>query len=247
MGPKSSVLKEPKMNTFSEWKPTNSQGGNSVRLKEVLEGAWQQIRRAIDLFLAGSPSAKGVMQEMLAEYKIHTSAIFITEITLYYDEILSKTGGGGVAHSKEVKESWWALVTKLLRTILKEVHKARRFAAAAVSIGTDVLVRRVGRDSGFEGVASCNWRDHPKFNQNIVRHLFETCLPRTVYENRKECASGHSLKINAITATTECHQALLNGIATSMRELRAKVGLLPAEQAKFEKGTAGEGDAQIIE
>ena len=95
MGPKSSVLKEPKMNTFSEWKPTNSQGGNSVRLKEVLEGAWQQIRRAIDLFLAGSPSAKGVMQEMLAEYKIHTSAIFITEITLYYDEILSKTGGGG--------------------------------------------------------------------------------------------------------------------------------------------------------
>jgi hypothetical protein len=29
---------------------------------------------------------------MLAEYKIHTSAIFITELTLYYHEILSKTG-----------------------------------------------------------------------------------------------------------------------------------------------------------
>jgi hypothetical protein len=43
-------------------------------------------------------------------------------------------------YTKEVKESWWAaLVTKLLRTILKEVHMVRQFAAEAVSIGTDSL------------------------------------------------------------------------------------------------------------
>ena len=102
------------------------------------------------------------MQEMLAEYKIHTSAIFITELTLYYDEILSKTGGDP-PHTKEVKESCWALVTKLLKTILKEIHKVRRFAAEAVSIGSDSLstngvnqwdvpVRGPGRTTRPEGV-----------------------------------------------------------------------------------------------
>jgi hypothetical protein len=111
------------------------------------------------------------MQEMLVEYKIHTSAIFITELTLYYDEILSKTGGDP-PHTKEVKESCWALVTKLLRTILKEVHKVRWFAAEAVSIGTDSLSTngmflyaaleelRVLRE-----FASCDWCNHPKFNR----------------------------------------------------------------------------------
>jgi hypothetical protein len=97
-GPKTSVLKDPKyefgaMKTFAEWKPTNGQGGASTRLKEGLKAAWQQIWGAIDMFLGGSPAAKGVMLKMLAEYKILTSQLIITELTLYYDEILSKTGG----------------------------------------------------------------------------------------------------------------------------------------------------------
>ncbi len=125
-GPKSSMLKDPKFNfgamkTFAKWKPTNGQGRASTRLKEGLDAAWQQIWGAIDLFLGGSPVAKGIMLEMLAKYKILTSQLFITEITLYYNEILSKTGGNP-PHSKEVKELCWALVTKLLCTILKEVH-----------------------------------------------------------------------------------------------------------------------------
>ena len=128
-GPKTNVLKDPKydlgaMKTFGEWKPTNGQGGASARLKEGLEAAWQQMRGAINMFLSGHPVARSVMTEMLAEYKILTSQLFITEITLYYDEILSKTGGDP-PHSKEVKESCWALFTKLLRTVLKEVHKVR--------------------------------------------------------------------------------------------------------------------------
>ena len=135
------------------------------------------------MFLGGSPVAKGVMQEMLAEYKIHTSAIFIMELTLYYDKILSKTGGNPPP-TKEVKESCWALVTKLLRTILKEVHKVRRFATEVVSIGTDSLsTNGMFLYAALEELhiirefASCDWRNFPKFNQNIVRHLFETCLP----------------------------------------------------------------------
>jgi len=105
-GPKSSILKDPKfdfgaLKTFAYWKPTNGQGSTSQCLKEAFKAAWQQIRGAIDLFLGGSPVAWSVMNEMLAENKILTSQLFITEITLYYYEILSKTGGNP-PHSKEV-------------------------------------------------------------------------------------------------------------------------------------------------
>ncbi len=131
---------------------------------------------------------------MLAKYRIQTSAIFITELTLYYDEILSKTGGS-LPHSKEVKESCWTLVTKLLRTILKEAHTARRIVAEAVSIGIDflstngmLLCATLEELQILREFASCNLRNQPKFNQNIVRHLFETCLPQAVFENRKEGA-----------------------------------------------------------
>jgi hypothetical protein len=99
-GPKTYALKDPKydfgaLKTYAEWKPTNGQPGVSTRLKEGLKSAWQQIRGAIDMFLSASPVARGVMNEMLAEYKILTSQLFIMELlTLYYEEIVSKTGGG---------------------------------------------------------------------------------------------------------------------------------------------------------
>ena len=256
-GHKSSILKDPEhnfgaMKTFAEWKPTNDQGSTFARFMESLEGAWQQIRGAIDLFLGTSPAAKGVMQEMLAEYKIHTSAIFITDLTLYYNEILSRIGGDP-PHTKEVKESCWELVTKLLRTILKEVHKVRRFAAEAVSIGLDLL----STNGMFLYVAleelrilwefaTCDWRNHPKFNQNIVRHLFETCLSRAVFENRKKRAGLQTLRINALTTVTERHQVLLNGVATGMGELRAKIGLPPGKQTKFARGAAGGDDGPML-
>ncbi len=64
-------------------------------------------------------------------------ALFATEIPAYYDELLSKTGGKNP--SPQSKAACWALVTKLLRTIFKEVHKVRRFASEAVSLGADSL------------------------------------------------------------------------------------------------------------
>ena len=256
-GPKTNALKDPRydfgaMKSYAEWKPTNGQPGVSTRLKEGLESSWQQIRGAIDMFLSTSPVARGVMNEMLAEYKILTSQLLVTEITLYYEEILSKTGGDP-PHSKEVKESCWALVTKLLRTVLKEVHKVRRFAAEAVSIGSDSL-----RTNGMflyaameelrvlREFSECDWRNHPKFNQSIVRHLFETCLPRAVYETKKE--GSHILKLNALMATDERQQALINGLSTGIGELRAKVGLPPAKKkTKFAQGSGGGDHVDEIE
>jgi hypothetical protein len=138
--------------------------------------------------------------------------------------------------------------------ILKEVHKVRRFAAEAVSIGSDSLMTngmflyaaleelRVLRE-----FATCDWRNHPKFNQSIVRHLFETCLPCAVYENKKEGFS--MLKINALTATGERHQTLINGLASGIGELRAKAGLPPQKKIKFARGSSsgGEDGVDVIE
>jgi hypothetical protein len=252
-GPKSSVLKDPKFNfgamkTFAKWKPTNVQGGHPCTSRRASTQLGSRFGGPWTCFLGGSPVTKGVMFEMLAEYKILTSQLFITEITLYYNEILLKTGGNP-PHSKEVKESCWALVTKLLRTILKEVHKVWRFTAKAVSISLDSLMTnglflytaleelRVLRE-----FSANDWQNHPKFNQNIVYHLFETCLPRAVYENKKE--GSHILKINALTAMGKHHQALLNSLATGMGELRQKVGLPLAKKTKFAKGMLG-GEAGI--
>ncbi len=68
-GSKTAALKDPKYNfgamkTFGKWKPTNGQGEASTRLKEGLEGLWQQIKGAIKMFLLASPMAKGVMLEI---------------------------------------------------------------------------------------------------------------------------------------------------------------------------------------
>jgi hypothetical protein len=236
-GPKTAALKDPKydfraMKTFAKWKPTNGQGGALARLKEGLEGSSQQIKGAVKMFLQASPMAKGVMLEMLAEIKIHTSAIFVMEISLYYDEILCKTGGN-LPRTKEVKESCWALVMKLLRTIIREVYKVQQFTAEAVSFGKDsLLANRMFLYVGMEELrvlrefASCNWHNQPKFNQNIVRHLFETCLPRAVYESRtKEGSGSHILKLNAQKETAKRQQGVLNRITMGIGEIWAKIGL----------------------
>ncbi len=65
----------------------------------------------------------------------------------------------------------------------------------------------------LQELATWDWRNYPKFNQNIVHHLFETCLPRAVFENKKEGAGLHTLKMNVLTTVTERHQVLLNGVA----------------------------------
>ena len=52
-----------------------------------------------------------------------------------------------------------------------------------------------------------------------------------MYENKKE--GFHILKINALTATGEQHQTLINGLASGIGELCAKAGLPPQKKIKF--------------
>jgi hypothetical protein len=123
--------------TFVEWKPPDGREGLGRILKEGLDRSFNAVKDAIKMTLAFHPVARLVLRELLAANKIVIMALFATEIPAYYDELLSKTGGE--TPSLQSKAACWALVTKLLRTIFKEVHEVRRFASEAVSLGADSL------------------------------------------------------------------------------------------------------------
>ena len=123
--------------SFAEWKPPGGREGLGQILKEGLDRSCNAVKNAIKMTLAFHPVARLVMQELLAANKIVIMALFATKIPAYCDELLSKTGGGNP--SLQSKAACWALVTKLLRRIFKEVDKVRRFASEAVSMGADSL------------------------------------------------------------------------------------------------------------
>ncbi len=86
------------------------------------------------------------------------------------------------------------------------------FSTEAVSIRTDTLVtNEMFLYAALEELwvlrefSTSDWRNHPKFNQNIVHRLFETCLPRAVFENRKDSMGSQILQINTLMATTAHH------------------------------------------
>jgi hypothetical protein len=87
-------------------------------LTEGVTRAFNCIKGTISLSL-GSPLAKLVMMKLHGEFLMHFQAIFITEVSGYYLDILSKTGGVP-SHTAEVKATCWALVTKLLRIQFKK-------------------------------------------------------------------------------------------------------------------------------
>ena len=103
--------------TFAEWKPPNGREGLGKILKEGLDRSCNAVKDAIKMTLAFHPVARLVMRELLAANKIVIMALFATKIPAYYDELLSKTGGGNP--SLQSKAACWALVTKLLHTIFK--------------------------------------------------------------------------------------------------------------------------------
>ncbi len=96
-----------------------------------------------------------------------------------------------------------------MRTIFKEVHKVRHFASKAVLLGADFLQAKgmflyavVEELRVLWEFEASDWHNHPKFNQNVVLHLFETCLPRAVYEKKSSMGGtlpgSNLMKIRAL-------------------------------------------------
>ena len=116
---------------------------------------------------------------------MHFSDIFITEVDGFYRDILGKSGAP--PHSAASKASCWGLITKLLRVLFKEIHKVRVEMVGLKNIRDDAA--RVNGSFLYAALEELRvlrefqgheYRQHPKFHHNVVMHLFDTALPRSV-------------------------------------------------------------------
>jgi hypothetical protein len=102
------------------------------------------------------------------------------------------------------------LVTKLLKVIFQEVHKVRVFATDLGNVKDDTArVNRLFLYAALKELrilrdfAAHQYRHHPKYNNQVVEHLFNTSVPPAVYE--KGLGSGSSggsiLRFNRINTS----------------------------------------------
>jgi hypothetical protein len=100
----------------------------------------------------------------------------------YCTEILGKTGGPP-PHDKAVMALCWALGTKLLKTIFKEIHRVRMFVVELGNVRDDparvnglFLYAALKELRILHDFHAHDYRHHPKYNQSVVLHLFDTSL-----------------------------------------------------------------------
>ena len=160
-------------------------------------------------------------------------------MTSYYQEILGKTGGAP-PHTAEVKATCWALVTKLLKVLFKEIHKVRMFASELGTIRDDnARVNGLFLYAAFEELrvlrdfASHDYRRRPKYNQCVV-------LP--VYEKRTDGAGRDALRFTRLETCLTEHKLHLERLESAVGSIRAHLNM-PSPAARHRKrGGKGAGD-----
>jgi hypothetical protein len=188
------------------------------------------------------------MMELRGEFITHFRAIFTTEVTSYYQEILGKTGGAP-PHTAEVKATCWALVTKLLKVLFKEIHKVRMFASELGTIRDDnARVNGLFLYAALEELwvlrefASHDYRRHPKYNQCVVLHLFDTSLPRSVYEKRTDRAGRETLRFTRLETGLAEHKLHLERLESAVGSIRAHLNMPSPAAWNWKRGGKGAGD-----
>jgi hypothetical protein len=211
--------------------------------------AFEHIKKAINLTL-GDTLAKSVMHELHGEFLTHLRSIITTEVTGYYQEILRKMGGHP-PHNKEVKVSCWALITKLLKTIFKEIYKVRMFGAELGNVQEDpakvnglFLYAALKELQVLQDFKSHSYRRHPTYNQCVVLHLFDTSLPCAVYKKAVNGPGKDGSCFTRIEGTLTDHKTSLNCLETAVGSIRSHLSLL-AQGACYRQG-AGQGGQRWI-
>ena len=237
--------------TFDDWMPVGSLGSTANNLNNRVMRAFDRIQGTINLTL-GSPQAKGVMMELQGEFMTQFRAIFTTELTTYYEEILGKTGGAP-PHTAEVKETCWALVTKLLKVLFQEIHKVRIFASELGNIRDDnarvnglFLYAALEELQVLREFASHDYCRHPKYSQCIVLHLFDISLPQSVYEKSSDNAGQDTLQFTRM-------ETMLTGLKLALEQLECTVGSIqvhlniPLPAARNQKRGGKDAVDEVVE
>jgi hypothetical protein len=70
-----------------------------------------------------------VLLDLVMDFKMLFHKLFVMEVNLFYKEMLNKVGWEHPSNASKVQ--CWALVTKLLHTVFKLMHKVQSFAMEA--------------------------------------------------------------------------------------------------------------------
>ena len=225
--------------TYEDWLPQNSHGGTCRKLQDGVKRAFECIKFAISQTI-GSGLACRILTELHGECMMHFSAIFITEVDGFYRDILGKSGAP--PHSAVSKVSCWGLVTKLLRVLFKEIHKVRVEMAGLENIRDDAA--RVNGSFLYAALEELRvlrefqgheYHQHPKFHHNVVMHLFDTALPRSVYEARTDGSGRDTLKLMRLEGTVADQGTSIDRLETAVGTMRQGLGL-PAPGARRKRG-----------
>ena len=95
--------------------------------------------------------------------------------------------------------------------------------------------------------ASHDYPRHPKNNQCLVLHLFNTSLPRSVYEKRSDGAGRDTLCFTCMETALKEHKLALERLESAVRSIRAHLNIpLPAARNRKRGGKgAADGVAEL--
>jgi hypothetical protein len=206
--------------------------------------AFDRIKGSISMTI-GSRLATTILTELHGEFVVHFSAIFITEIDGFYRDILGKSGAP--PQPVAVKASCWGLVTKLLRVLFKEIHKVRVEAAGLENIRDDPA--RVNGSYLYAALEELcvlrefkehEYRQHPKFHHFVVMHLFDTALPRAVFEARTDGAGRDVLWLTSLENGLADQGTSINWLEMALGTVRQSLGIpAPATRNRGKRGGGG--------
>ena len=81
---------------------------------------------------------------------------------------------------------------------------------------------------------------HRKFHHNVVMHLFDTALPRLVYESCTDGAGCNTLKLARLENTVSDQGTSIDQLETAFGTMRQGLGL-PAAVSHRKRGRANKG------
>ena len=96
--------------------------------------------------------------------------------------------------------------------------------------------------------ASHDYRRHPKYNQRVVLHLFDTSLPRSVYEKCADNAGQDALRFNRMEMGLAEHKLSLEQLESAVGSIQAHLNMpSPAVRNKKQGGKGAADGVQEIE
>ena len=231
-GPKESTVKDTKydfnaMQTYHMWNPQDgSNKGTYKRLNEQLQKQFNRLRSVIDLTLAKHPTAKSVAYDMLSEVKAFWTTMFKTELTDFYMELLG-FAYGEAPYPKDIQESCWTLVMKMLRLFFEELSRVSIVACEAHLLVDELDINGMFLYATLEEIrvmrefSSHNFRKHPKFYPEVVMFLFETYVPKSLFDKDKKKGGGNGDHSTSLTI--------------KMRELQSSLDATDRNQARIQR------------